>query len=158
MPQQRKVMKLWQNRSVKKKKDLAPHLTPPYSTLLQALANQRSAFLTLLHLTPPYFFIFFPHFFFFVQFIGITISMLLQKVCPYCDEDGIFARMENVRRHIHRKHEILLSSRSKSCQSPKGSKPFTSLVHEAQDGGSLDFTKTELRNPFVIHTIRKQVL
>ncbi|EIE82108.1 hypothetical protein RO3G_06813 [Rhizopus delemar RA 99-880] len=35
-------------------KNLAPHLTPPYSTLLQTVANQRSAFLTLLHLTPPY--------------------------------------------------------------------------------------------------------
>ncbi|KAI7864812.1 hypothetical protein BDF14DRAFT_1883962 [Spinellus fusiger] len=49
--------------------------------------------------------------------------ILAKNVCPYCDEQDSYHDMTRVRQHVHRKHNIILLSRSKS-QKVKNSKPY----------------------------------
>ncbi|KAI8079345.1 hypothetical protein BDF21DRAFT_493950 [Thamnidium elegans] len=51
-------------------------------------------------------------------------KVILEKcVCPYYDEQDFYVDKTRVRQHIHRKHNIILLSRSKS-QKAKNSKPY----------------------------------
>ncbi|ORX59543.1 hypothetical protein DM01DRAFT_1333008 [Hesseltinella vesiculosa] len=61
----------------------------------------------------------------------MTISMLLRRVCPYCDKMNDYERMFNLHRHIQANHTKLLPARPKSAQPPKSSQTFTEQLKAA---------------------------
>ncbi|KAG1050497.1 hypothetical protein G6F43_007233 [Rhizopus delemar] len=61
----------------------------------------------------------------------MEITQLIKLVCPFCDEQNSFEKLQNVQLHCRRKHAISLPSRTKGHQPPKDSKRYTKALYAA---------------------------